>query len=91
MNQSIDFQSVATGVIQSAIGDALKEQIKQAGNVKDFAERSGVSRSALYRLFNGEPVGIDVLIAVLQSLGRSDALGMLVASPVITPVPCIGS
>jgi len=89
MNHSIDVRAAAPSAIQEALGATLKAQIKQSGKITDFVERSGVSRSALYRLFKGDPVGVDVLITVLQCLGRGDALHALLAPPSVNPMALI--
>lgn len=89
MKLPIDVKAASPSAVQEALGATLKEQIKQAGKITDFVERSGVSRSALYRLFKGDPVGVDVLITVLQCLGRIDALHVLLAPPSVNPMALI--
>src|SRR5690606_6635156 len=67
--------------ISRAIGETLKAQVKEAGRVSAFIDRTGISRSSLYRLFRGDVTEIQTLIEVLQGLDRSDILEQLVALP----------
>jgi predicted transcriptional regulator len=79
--EKINVKTASTGVIQKAIGQAIKKQIATSYTIAEFETISGVSRSSLYRFFNGEYVGMDIVIMVLQALGRDQALEELLSLP----------
>jgi hypothetical protein len=82
----INIKAAAPSAIMVSLGAAIKAHITQNGTIKQFLEDSGIGRATLYRLFDGKTVGTDILIAVLQSLGRYDLLESLVAEPRINPM-----
>lgn len=79
--KKINVKTDPSFAIHRAIGASIKAQVKENGRVSAFIDRTGISRSSLYRLFRGDVTEIQTLIEVLQGLGRSDILEQLVALP----------
>lgn len=77
----INVKTASPWTIQSAMGESIKAQIKEIGSISEFIDRTGISRSSLYRLFRGDMTEIQTLIEVLQALQRVDILEQLVALP----------
>lgn len=85
--ENLDVKTASAGAIQKAIGQSIKQQISNLYTISEFETISGVSRSSLYRFFNGEYVGMDIVIMVLQSLGRDQLLSDLVSVPHKQDIP----
>lgn len=86
MDTKINVKAASVAAIQEAVGESIKAQVKAWGSTSDFIEVSGVPRSSLYRLFNGETIGSDMLLKVLHTLGRFDALEALTRTPPQNPL-----
>lgn len=89
--QILNVKAAAPSAILIALGASIKAHITQNGTIKQFLEDSGIGRATLYRLFEGNVVGSDVLITVLHSLGRYDLLADLVAVPRVNPMQALNA
>lgn len=82
----IDVREAALDTISSKIGEELRAYAKKHGGINALVESSGVSRSTLNRLFNGNSVSTEVLFRTLRALERWDILNLLTESPRLTPI-----
>lgn len=78
----ISAQSIETALL--TLGRRLrleKRRVKVGGRTisdADLAQRAGVSRSTVARLWQGEPIGTDNLVRIVRALGRIDLLHPLI-------------
>lgn len=82
-------QSIETALL--TLGRRLrleKRRLKVAGRTisdADLAQRAGVSRSTVARLWQGEPIGTDNLVRIVRALGRLDLLHPLIGEAGLSP------
>lgn len=87
-------QSIETALL--TLGRRLrleKRRLKVAGRTisdADLAQRAGVSRSTVARLWQGEPIGTDNLVRIVRALGRIDLLHSLIGEADPSPYERLG-
>lgn len=72
--------------LRKEMGASLETFIDQWGDKADFAKEAGINRATLYRLLDGKNAGTDTLFRVLRTLGRYEAIELLLESLEETPI-----
>ncbi|MAY43118.1 MULTISPECIES: helix-turn-helix domain-containing protein [unclassified Neptuniibacter] len=73
--------------ILESIGQNLNQiRLKQNISNEDLAEKAGVSRVTLSKLWKGAPIKFDTLLRVIRAMGRMDLIHPLLVPPEDTPM-----
>ena len=93
MIQKPNASGASVDALLRALGQRLKQQKRalKSGRGRtltdeELAQRAGVSRSTVVRLWQGEPIGTDNLIRVIRALDCLDLLQALITEPEPTPL-----
>ncbi len=83
---SIDVNSASIDALMQELGQSLKKSVKNQCSITQFVKQTGVSRSLLYRTFDGKPISTDNLLRILKGLNRMDIIISLLETPKATPL-----